>query len=230
MKYRFACLAMMALSGCAVTEQEKPASVDPTMGSGFLQNYGQLSPGGKDQALLVYFNPNAQWRQYDKVLLEPVTVGSNPEKPMSPQDQQMLSSYYYNVLREDLSKNFTIVDQPGPGVMQVRVAISDVTKATPVLRTISVVVPQAKVLNGLKNLATGSYSFVGSAQSEGEILDSLTGERLAAAVDRRAGGGSIKNADVWQWGDAEKAMDYWAQRTTQRLTELHSTGKISSAE
>jgi hypothetical protein len=76
------------------------------------------------------------------------------------------------------------------------------------------------------NLATGSYAFVGSAQSEGEVVDSQTGERLAAAIDKRSGGLSIKNANVWQWGDAENAMDYWAQRTADRLSTFQSGGQI----
>ena len=114
------------------------------------------------------------------------------------------------------------MNQPGPGVLTVRVALTDATTATPALRTISVVIPQARLLNAVDNMATGSYAFVGTAQSEGEILDGGTGQVLAAAVDRRSGGMSIKNADVWEWGDAENAMDFWAQRLATKLQELHS--------
>jgi len=113
-------------------------------------------------------------------------------------------------------------------VIIVRAALTDATTATPVLRTISVIIPQARLLGAVKNMTTGSYAFVGSAQSEGEILDSMTGERLAAAVDRRSGGISIKNADVWEWGDAERAMDYWAQRIDERLVAL--SGAAGAAE
>jgi hypothetical protein len=161
-------------------------------------------------------------------MLEPVTVGIGPDKQLSEEDQQLLSSYYHNVLEQDLSKDFTIVQQPGPDVMRVRVALSDATTATPVLRTISVIVPQARVLGAVKNLATGTYAFVGSAQSEGEAVDSMTGERLAAAVDQRSGGLSVKNAGVWEWGDAEHAMDYWAQHWSQRLSELHKGQPVTS--
>src|SRR5260221_12115299 len=228
MKRALAALFVIALAGCAVTEQDKSGSGSSTPTSGFLKDYSQLHPGAKDQALLVYFNPNARWSQYDKVMLAAVTVGFGPEHPVSEQDQQMLSSYYYHALEQDISRNFTIVNAPGQGVMTVRVALTDATTATPVLRTISVVIPQARLINAVKNLATDSYAFVGSAQSEGEFLDSVTGERLAAAVDRRSGGMSIKNADVWQWGDGENAMDYWAQRTAQRLNELHNGQPLTS--
>lgn len=229
MKEALAALFVIVLWGCSVTEQDKPASGSTIPTSGFLGDYSQLKPGKKDEALLLYINPNANWSQYNKVLITHVTVGTDPSRNISENDQEMLSSYYYHALETNLSKNFIVVTEPGPGVMTLRVALTDATTATPVLRTISVVVPQARVLGAVKNLATGSYAFVGSAQSEGEVLDSVTGERLAAAVDRRSGGLSVKNADVWQWGDAENAMDYWAQRTDQRLAALHSGAQVSSS-
>lgn len=228
MRKAFAVVFVIALSACAVTEQDKPEAGSTIPTSGFLKDYSQLQPGSKDQALLVYFNPNADWRRYNKVMIDPVTVGIGPDKELSEKDQVLLSSYYHNVLEQDLSKDFTVVQAPGPDVMRIRVALSDATTATPVLRTVSVILPQARVLSAGKNLATGTYAFVGSAQSEGEVLDSMTGERLAAAVDRRSGGLSVKNADVWEWGDAEHAMDFWAQRLAERLTELHKGQPVTS--
>ena len=218
-----AVMMMMALAACSVTEQAKPDTVQQT---GFLKNASQLRPGTKDQALLVYINPDARWSQYTKVMIEPVTFWGDASSNVSVQDQQQLCSYYYNKLNEDLSQKFQIVDRAGPGVMILRVALTDHTAATPVLRSVSVVIPQARLLNSVANLATGSYAFVGSAQSEGEVVDSQTGERLAAAIDKRSGGLSIKNANVWQWGDAENAMDYWAQRTADRLSTFQSGGQI----
>jgi len=223
MKRVLPAIMMMALAACAVTEQSKPDTVQQT---GFLKDYSQLQPGTKDQALLVYISPNARWSQYTKVMIEPVTFWGDSSSKVSVQDQQQLCSYYYNKLNEDLAKKFQLVDRPGPGVMTVRVALTDPTTATPVLRSVSVVVPQARLLNSVTNLATGSYAFVGSAQSEAEIVDSQTGERLAAAVDKRSGGLSIKNADVWRWGDAQNAMDYWAQRMADRLSTFQSGGQI----
>lgn len=212
-----AALCLIGLVGCAVSERAPEKSLQKT---GFLNDYSELKPGTKDQAMLVYFNPAAHWQKYDSVLIEPVSMWSGPEYTISANDSQMLTSYYEAALKKNLSKNFKIVDQPGPSVMTVRVALTDATTATPVLRSISVVIPQARLLNSIDKLATGSYAFVGQAQSEGEVIDSVTGVRLAAAVDRLAGGLSIKNANVWEWGDAEKAMDLWAQRTDQRLVAL----------
>ena len=83
----------------------------------------------------------------------------------------------------------------------------------PVLRSVSVVVPQARVLNVLKYAATGTYAFVGSATAEAKVTDSQTGELLAAWADQRFGGVSVKNVTVWQQGDAENANELLGQRS-----------------
>jgi len=75
-------------------------------------------------------------------------------------------NYFYQSLQTELSKNFTLMNQPGPGVLKLRVALMDATTATLGLRSISMIVPQARLLNGLQSLATGSYAFVGSAEAE----------------------------------------------------------------
>ena len=41
-----------------------------------------------------------------------------------------------------------------------------------------------------------------------------------AAVDKRVGGTSITNVTVFQWGDAENSIDYWADLADQRLVSF----------
>jgi hypothetical protein len=52
------------------------------------------------------------------------------------------------------------------------------------------------------------------------LTDSLNGALLAEAVDQRAGGTGIKGAASFQWGDAQNAMDYWAQKIPDRILQL----------
>ena len=111
-----------------------------------------------------------------------------------------------------------MASDPGPGVMRVQVALEDVSGAVPVLRSISMIIPQARVLATLKLAATGTYPFVGSAQAEARITDSVTGEVLAAGVDKRVGSGAVSTAAQWQYGDAENAITAWSQQLTDRLT------------
>jgi hypothetical protein len=48
------------------------------------------------------------------------------------------------------------------------------------------------------------------------MLDSVTGERLAAAVDKRQGGKGVFRG---KWEDTKEAFDFWAKRFRQRLDE-----------
>jgi Protein of unknown function (DUF3313) len=222
MKSIYPLLAMIALAACAVTSQQPLSDVEKAPRSGFLSDYSLLQPGKEGQPLLRYVDPHANWNSYTGIFIEPVVFISDPEAHIDPKDQQVLSSYYYNTLKTHLSGVLPIVEQPGPNVLVIRAALTNVTTATPGLRTISVVLPQARLLNAAQSLATDSYAFVGSAQSEAEIKDGGTGQTLAEAVDGRGGGMSIKNAGVWKWGDAENVMDYWAELTAKRLNEFRS--------
>jgi hypothetical protein len=223
-------------SGCSTTVESTPAAakalesggpLPPSVTSFMGDDASKLQPGPEGGAALAYINPNTQWSQYTKIQLMPVEFWAAADSKVSESDQQMLTSYFYNKLQEDLGKNFTLVSQPGPGVITLRVALMDATTAVPVLRTVSVVVPQARVLNGIQSLATGSYAFVGSAEAEMKATDSTTGQLLAAAVDQRAGGMGIKSAASFEWGDSENAMDYWAQKINSRFLQLQ--GKSPAA-
>jgi Protein of unknown function (DUF3313) len=222
------------LAGCSQTVESKPSSIQqgassaPAMSGFFGPDVSLLQPGQNGQAAMVYVNPGAQWSRYNKILLEEVEFWDDPNTSISPSDQEMLTAYFYNKLKEDLQKNFTLVDQGGPGVIVLQVAIVNASTATPVLRSVSVVVPQARILNGLQSLATGSYAFVGSAEAEMKARDATTGQLLAGAIDKRAGGMALSTAAQWQWGDAKNAMDYWANRITVRLLELQ--GRAPAAQ
>jgi Protein of unknown function (DUF3313) len=200
---------------------ETPARPPPT---GFLGNdYSLLTPPTErsdQQEMLRYSNTNINWSNYNAIIIAPVSFWAVDDSKVSAADQQTLCNYFDKVLIKDLGKNFTIVDQPGPGVTKLSVALTDATSAIPVLRTISLVSPQARVLGLIKMATTGTYPFVGSAQGAAKLTDSVSGQLLEAWADKQMGGASLKSVDVFWWGDAQNAMDYWANRLDQRLVTL----------
>lgn len=219
----------VALSACSSTsqgqvalQQQTPTGGEaPSAAAQFLgSDASLLHPGSEGQAAYVYINPNVQWSNYKKVLLKPVEFWDSADSSVSPDDQKMLSSYFYNSLQTNLQKNFTLVDKPGPGVITFAVAIVNADAATPGLRSVSLVVPQARILNYAQSVATGHAAFAGSAEAAFKATDSSTGQLLAESVDRRYGGMAVKNAAQIQWGDAEAAMDYWSQKIAERAVAL----------
>jgi len=207
--------------GCSQTVSEQPAVTkqvesgeSPAANGFFGSDVSLLQPGEKDQAAMVYINPNVQWSQYNKIMLEPVEFWDSTNSTVSPTDQHTLTAYAHNKLKEDLQKDFTLVDQGGPGVLVLQVALVNASAATPGLRSVSVVVPQLRVINLAQSLATGSYAFVGSAEGMMKATDAVSGQLLAAAIDKRAGGVALSSAAQWRWGDAENAINYWPRRST----------------
>jgi len=216
-------LAMAVLAaGCSVTQREKPQLAGGNCALIPPGTCSQLTPGTADQAGLRYVAPDVPWSQYTKVMVSPVTVWGGEQAKLSAADQQALANYLYNALLKAFEGKFSTVDEPGPGVIRLQAAITDASAAIPVLRTVSMAIPQARVLATLKLAATGTYPFVGSAQGEVMATDAVTGQVLAAGVDRRVGGGSVETAVQWQWGDAENAMDKWAELTVTRLVNLQA--------
>lgn len=203
------------LAACSVTQQ---APLKTTAAGSGLVDYAMLSPGASGQAQLRYINPAAQWTTYHKILIEPVTYwAAHGDTRISPADQHTLCNFFQQSLQQQFSRYFSIVSKDGRGVMVLHVALTDAEAATPVLRSVSMLVPQARVLSTLKYLATGSYPFIGSAQVAAKLSDSETGMVLGEWVDRRIGGGNLQTAAQWKWGDAENAITQWSTTAATRV-------------
>ena len=188
---------VLLLGGCAA------GGMKDVEESGFLVDYSQLTPGGEEgQAALRYIKPDADFKKYDSLMFDRVSVWLSPEaetRGVDPAVFKKMSDYFLNALIEAVKDGYTVVDQPGPNVMRVRAAITDVEPSNPVAKAVSV-----------DNMGTGG------AEAEFELLDSMSSERLAAAVDRRRGG---KPASRAVWEDTKDVFDYWARRFRERLDE-----------
>jgi hypothetical protein len=66
-------------------------------------------------------------------------------------------------------------------------------------------------------LITEKYPSSGGGQAAAKFTDAVIGQILGAAVGRRAGGGSIKTAAVWEWGDIENAIKEWSEMLSNGL-------------
>ena len=109
----------IAAAGCATTQRVAVSDQNyyPFLGSTVCaQRTATEVPGrfssGKPEADLRYINPNAQWTQYSKVMIAPVTFWGGDDTKVSAKDQHELTNYFYQALQQQLAKKFTVVDQP----------------------------------------------------------------------------------------------------------------------
>lgn len=215
---------LLGPSGCGTTKEAR--TVRP---SGFLGDYSQLRQGGGELPLLVYGNPDADCRKYDKISIDPVTLWAQESgstfASLDAQDRHVLRSQANHALHDiAVHAGFQIVDRPGPGVMRLRAAITEAAKANVLLKDASMVVPYVGGAAVAWSEFNGQAAFTGDAAIEAELLDSITGERLYAMVDKRVGDLDVRNYQ--EWNDVEQAFAAWRDHATQRLLRCRSTGSF----
>ena len=216
---------MLVVTGCASTQEAK--SVEK---SGFLGDYSMLKEGerstikegAEDQALWIYKNPAADWRKYRKVWLDPVTVWMSQKdsqlKDVSVEDRQRLAALLWSKLDEQIRKDYVMTGQAGPDVMRIQAAITEAESSNAVLDTVTSIIPQTRLLSGMKSLATGVSLFTGSSSIEMKVTDTETGTILMEAVDRRGGTKSLSGVTN-SWNDVEEAYRFWAEKARYRACQ-----------
>lgn len=203
-------LILLLGAGCASTK---------VTSSGFLDDYSKLKPSPEDKNVIEYVKPGVDWKSYDAALIEHVVIWYSSDadyKGIHPRELLQFAEYFEQALVKNLESKYTIVDKPGPGVLLMRIAITDVDPSNPTMDTITAVVPQARAISGIRKMTTGAHAYVGQASMEAVMLDSQTNERLAAIVQRRVGAKKVLY-DKDKWADARDAFDQWAKTLRSRL-------------
>lgn len=215
MKTIYLLVISLLLSSCAAT---KPGPVPQY--TGFLADYSILHMGKKGQAERVYVNPDADWKKYTKILLDPVTLWRGNESQLqgvSQADAQMMADYFYHLMYSKFSQHYQMVRVPEPDTLRISVAIVKLEEGRVALETISTIVPQLSAATKLASLVTGKTPLVGKASVEAKVTDALTGTLLAAGVDERIGGKTLDSLSLSSWGDVEHVMQFWVNRASYNL-------------
>ncbi|MGF1476519.1 MAG: DUF3313 domain-containing protein [Geminicoccaceae bacterium] len=208
----------MLLVACSGSKQNTDVTT-----SGFLGDYSILEPGDEYQAALIYTNPEADWAKYDKILLQPVTIWADPKRfeGVPKEEVQMLADGFFMVISEGLGADYEIVTEPQDNTLIAQVALTDAQSSNPALDTVSSLHPGARVLSEAFGIAGDKPLFVGEVSAEFKATDAMTGELLAAGVDRRVGRKGIGSFD--KWNDAKAAIETWTTLTAYRLCVLRDT-------
>ena len=189
--------------------------------SGFLGDYSQLKPGPKGGVAQIYLKEGVDFKKYNKIMLDQVVFYFKQDaknQAIDPDEMKELADKYDRAAIEALGDAYPLVSEPGPDVMRVRVAITDLQLPDRALNAVSSVVPAGIAIGLVKKGLTGKSTGVGEISMEFELLDSQSNERLSAGVDRRAGN---KIDSMTKFGTAEDAFKFWAQRLRTRLDEFH---------
>lgn len=223
-------VALVASAGCAAsknpadTAASPPAQSDGSHPIRFLDPPPVFNASGKNFDR-IYVKEGADFSVYDKILLEPVVFFLKDDaryKGIHPEELQKLSEAFNAAVSEALGSAYPLVDKPGPGVLRVRTAITGLVPNKPEVSVAMAIVPGGSLAYAV---LPEKYNNIGSASLEAELLDSVSGERLAAAADTRAGKKTELVKGMETWGHAKKAFDVWAKAFREWLDERHGKGE-----
>ena len=197
--------------------------------TGFLTDYSKLEDNADitHGTIRWYLMPDAFNRltPYDAIMIDQPEIGLASDskiKSLKPTDMVQLSEAMRLVLTNKLDEDYYIVDQPGPEVLLLRMAASNLYLTKPKRGFLSYT-PVGFVANAAKNAATKEItkkiSFV-EASIEAEVLDSVSGEQIVAFVSQR---GQRKDKKKGQdlapssWDEIMGLLDVLASRIACRL-------------
>ena len=212
------CLVIVVLIGFGSLGEVRAQSTRTRISrySGFLGDYSKLKRSRELKGAMSYENPSKKLGHYDKFMIDQVVVHFAPNAKgigVDPIKVQQVADYFHRELWLALSMRYQVVNTPGPGVLRLRMAITDIKTTVPIMN----IHPGTKLLGQVLGLG------LGGASMEGEAVDSQTGERVLAVVDSRKGGINPlpSRAAIDPVAHAKEVMRYWVKRFVGRVDKAH---------
>ena len=230
-------------SGAGVTVSD-PSRMTRT---GFLTDYAALRPVPDGGGAMCWRRPDVDLKRYDKILIERIQVMLKPgseSKGIDPTDLKLLVDYFHNALVTAMPPQVQVVDQAGPGVLHVRIALTDLVPTNIGDSLLGTAVPYGFVAESVRasdRAPAGSTPYLGETGIEMQFRDGATGQILANAATRRSAGGYAADlnsnatgaAQTWasgylnsftSWSYAKDAFDKWAARRREALRAVARRG------
>ena len=203
----------------------------------FLSNYSKLVRVEGDAVTYRYRDPDVKFVKYKKLLVDRIQfrVREDAEyKTLEPVALQELTDYFHQAIADSFSDKYQLVDQPGPDVLRLRIAVVDVVPNQPSASVLSLVVPFlwfGEAGAGVAQGEPGSTPFLGEVSIELEVLDSQTSQQIAAYIETRIGKKYVWNKGLIEgtssyidaystWAYTKKAISFWASLLRERLDTL----------
>ncbi len=217
--------------------------------SGFLSDYARLKPVSALDGIECWRDPRFDAKQFDKVMVSRIVVSlaapkagkEGEQKTVDPSDLKTLTDYFHDSLVKALKPQMQVVDKTGPGVVVIRIALTDLVPTTVTDSLAGTLVPYAFIAEAGSGVATGrpagSTPYMGETGMEMQFRDGASGAILAECRDTEIGrkyaadvnGSTVGAAQTWAsgymnsfqaWSYAKNAFDKWSMLLARRLAEL----------
>jgi hypothetical protein len=221
-KHAWAVAMVLAMAATpAYTQTDTKAPPGPQY-SGFLQDYAKLKAAPDREGVMLYVNPSMKSRAHTRIMFHPVEVYVSPSaeyKGIQPDALKRMTDEFLASFKRALTPGYEIVTAPGPGVLEVRTAITGLQTVKPGMTPIDFL-PIKAVFNAGR-AAAGKSPNVAELTAEMEVLDGDK-NRLAAVVANRKGDKTLQQGEQITWAHLQAISEYWAKTFRQRLDELRA--------
>ncbi len=168
-----------------------------------------LEPSKAADFDLLLVRPGTDFSSYDKVYLEPLEfalVNERAQIGVTSSDMAFLDRNFNRRLTSGLKGKAEIVDEVGPGVLVVALAIIDVEPNRDIIGSFPLQRTRSRVFN---QQSVG----IGSITVEGVFLDGESGEVIAVNKHNYRGPIIQANPNLFtRWGDARAGMRVYARK------------------
>jgi Protein of unknown function (DUF3313) len=214
-------MGIVLIAGCASTDSTKMSATGASQ-TGFLKGYYEsLAPGPEGGAKLRWLKPEVNFSNYTRVMLDSVVfflADDSEYSGIDPHQLTELADAFNRQLVETLSDSYPIVSEPGPDVIRIRFAITDLKQSHPALSGVTSVIPVGLAISLVQKGASDSWTGSGATGTEMMALDSLSNDVIAVAKDEKTAEFTERFSE---WGSAEEAFKFWAERVKHFLDQAH---------
>ncbi|HVO96943.1 MAG TPA: DUF3313 domain-containing protein [Bryobacteraceae bacterium] len=206
-------LLLATLAGCA--KKPEPVGLKKLApnaeNAGFLSSYTNLKPNPNFENTLSFVKQDEtkNIHKYFAVIIEPVQMylSTNADLTKMPdRGRTALAAYFQHAITQAVADAFPVVQEPGPLVLRLRTALVGVDLGA------EIPTDQRGGPEAIERAID-----IGKVGVEMELVDSVTGEQIAAAIDHQnLGSGATVGSQTFsrdeKFAAAKEAFDGWAHR------------------
>ena len=209
---------MAAITACAT-----PAAQEPPEGKGFLGDYEGFEPVPDRPGAMRWVAEDSSLVGYDRVLLDPVVVWYTArEDGVDVTELQKLADAFKLEIHRALGDAYPLTLEPGPNVMRLRIAITEVSQSSGMRKTMRVLSGPGSGTSGYDAKYESGLIDIDAMTIEAEVLDSVSGVRLVGVVENRIAPPKERSTDTWR--SINGALREWARLLREALDEDHAHG------
>jgi hypothetical protein len=182
--------------------------------SGWMEGYDTFT-FDEDRNAFLFFNEDRRGT-YEKVMLESVVIYSR-DAEKNPVIADKATAYFSQGVQDLLERKGIVASEPGPGVGRLKLAITGFEISKEGLKGYHVL-PVAAVFRGAQE-ASGKVAAYIDTRFEGEVVDSVDGERIIAIVAKGVQETSKRSGDSLRFEDVQPTLDLWLERFDKTLDD-----------